>query len=385
MTEKRGQLIVIRVRMELNRFLSDGELEKEAGRFLRQNLMLTSESDLMRTIDWKEESNSVVLVDQTLLPKEYRIIECKTLSSLCEAIKSLRIRGAPALGAAGGFGIALAAFLSGARDLETIVRDLEVAGKALKSTRPTAVNLGWGVDRVLRAVSDAFDVQGVRDIALQEARDIAEEDVATNKLIGKYGAKFLKDGDTVLTHCNAGRLACVDWGTALGVVRSAIAEGKEIKVIACETRPLNQGSRITTWELMQDKIPVTLIADSMAGWAMHQGLVDSVLVGADRITQDVIFNKIGTYTHSILAKEHEIPFYVAAPISTFDFNGWEGSVKIEMRNPDELRFFGSEQLAPKDVEVYNPAFDATPMENVTAVITEKGVFYPPFLLDEVLV
>ena len=347
--------------------------------------MLTSESDLMRTIDWKEESNSVVLVDQTLLPKEYRIIECNTLSSLCEAIKSLRIRGAPALGAAGGFGIALAAFLSGARDFETMVRDLEVAGKTLKSTRPTAVNLGWGVDRVLKAVSDAFDVNGVRDIALQEARDIAEEDVATNKLIGEYGAKFLKDGDTILTHCNAGRLACVDWGTALGVVRSAIAEGKEIKVIACETRPLNQGSRITTWELMQDKIPVTLISDSMAGWAMHQGLVDSVLVGADRITQDVIFNKIGTYSHSILAKEHEIPFYVAAPISSFDFNGWEGSVKIEMRNPDELRFFGSEQLAPKDVEVYNPAFDVTPMENITAVITEKGVFYPPFLLDEVLV
>jgi methylthioribose-1-phosphate isomerase len=350
-----------------------------------QNLMLRLESDLMRTIDWKEESNSVVLVDQTLLPKEYRIIECNTLSSLCEAINSLRIRGAPALGAAGGFGIALVAFVSEAKDLETMIKDLEAAGKILKSTRPTAVNLSWGVNRVLRAVSDAYDVQGVRDIALQEAMDIAEEDVATNKLIGEYGAKLLKDGDTVLTHCNAGRLACVDWGTALGVVRSAIAEGKEIKVIACETRPQNQGSRITTWELMQDQIPVTLITDSMAGWAMSQGLIDSVLVGADRITQDVIFNKIGTYTHSILAKEHEIPFYVAAPVSTFDFKGWEGSVKIEIRNPDELRFFGSEQLAPKDVEVYNPAFDSTPMENVTAIITEKGVFYPPFLLDEVLV
>jgi methylthioribose-1-phosphate isomerase len=338
----------------------------------------------MRTIDWEEKSNSIVLVDQTLLPKDYRIIECKTVPALCEAIKALRIRGAPALGAAGAFGIALAAFLSEARDLEAMTKDLKVAGKALKSTRPTAINLGWGVNRVLEAVSDAFDVQEVRDIALQEARDIAEEDVATNKLIGEYGAKFLNDGDTVLTHCNAGRLACVDWGTALGVVRSAIAEGKEIKVIACETRPLNQGSRITTWELMQDKIPVTLIADSMAGWVMQQSLVDSVLVGADRITQDVVFNKIGTYTLSILAREHEIPFYVAAPISTFDFTGWENTVKIEMRDPDELRFYGSEQLAPKDVEVLNPAFDATPMENVTALITEKGVFYPPFLLDEVL-
>lgn len=339
----------------------------------------------MRTIDWNNECNCIVLIDQTLLPKEYKVIECKTLSSLCEAIKSLRIRGAPALGAAGGFGIALAASLSGAKDIENMVKDLQVAGRALKSTRPTAVNLSWGVDRVLRAISDAFDVRGIRDIALQEARDIAEEDVATNMLIGKHGSKLLKDRDTILTHCNAGRLACVDWGTALGVVRSAVAEGKEIKVIACETRPLNQGSRITTWELMQDNIPVTLITDSMAGWAMREGLIDSVIVGADRITQDAIFNKVGTYTHSILAKEHDIPFYVAAPISTFDFEGWEGSVKIETRNPDELRFCGCEQLAPKEVNVYNPAFDVTPMENVTAIITEKGVFQPPFLLDEVLV
>ncbi|AKB26655.1 Methylthioribose-1-phosphate isomerase [Methanosarcina sp. MTP4] len=339
----------------------------------------------MRTIDWNEESNSVMLVDQTLLPKEYRVIECKTLSSLCEAIKSLRVRGAPALGAAGGFGIALAAYLSSAKDMDSIMRDLKVAGKAIVSTRPTAVNLGWGVKRVLNALSDAYDVAGVRDIALYEARAIADEDVYINKLIGKHGAKLLEDGDTVLTHCNAGKMACVDWGTALGVVRSAVERGKEIKVIACETRPLNQGSRITTWELMQDKIPVTLITDSMAGWAMRQELVNKVIVGADRITQDAVFNKIGTYTHSVLAREHEIPFYVAAPVSSFDFKGWEGSVKIEMRDPDELRFFGSEQLAPEDVEVYNPAFDATPMENVNAVITEKGVFYPPFLLDEVRV
>ncbi|MFY1110867.1 MAG: S-methyl-5-thioribose-1-phosphate isomerase [Methanosarcinaceae archaeon] len=339
----------------------------------------------MRTIDWNEESNSVMLVDQTLLPKEYRVIECKTLSSLCEAIKSLRVRGAPALGAAGGFGIALAAYLSSAKDMDSIMRDLKVAGKAIVSTRPTAVNLGWGVKRVLNALSDAYDVAGVRDIALYEARAIADEDVYINKLIGKHGAKLLEDGDTVLTHCNAGKMACVDWGTALGVVRSAVEQGKEIKVIACETRPLNQGSRITTWELMQDKIPVTLITDSMAGWAMRQELVNKVIVGADRITQDAVFNKIGTYTHSVLAREHEIPFYVAAPVSSFDFKGWEGSVKIEMRDPDELRFFGSEQLAPEDVEVYNPAFDATPMENVNAVITEKGVFYPPFLLDEVRV
>lgn len=337
----------------------------------------------MRTIDWNDESNSVVMVDQTLLPKEYKVIECKTLSSLCEAIQALRVRGAPALGAAGAYGIALASFLSGAKDMEALQRDMQIAGKALKSTRPTAINLGWGVDRVLKAVSDAYDVKGVRDIALSEAKAIADEDVATNKKIGAFGAKLLEDGDTVLTHCNAGRLACVDWGTALGVVRSAVAEGKDIKVIACETRPLNQGSRITTWELMEDKIPVSLITDSMAGSVMRLGHVNKVIVGADRITQDAVFNKIGTYTHSVLAREHEIPFYVAAPVSTFDFEGWEGSVKIEMRNPDELRFFGSEQIAPKDVPVYNPAFDTTPMENVSGIITERGVFYPPFLLDEV--
>ncbi|MDD4748596.1 MAG: S-methyl-5-thioribose-1-phosphate isomerase [Methanosarcinaceae archaeon] len=339
----------------------------------------------MRTIDWKDESHSVMLVDQTLLPKEYKIIECKTLSSLCEAIQKLRVRGAPALGAAGAYGIALASFLSGAKDMEALFRDLKVAGKALKSTRPTAVNLSWGVDRVLKAVLEAYDPEGIRNIALAEAKAIADEDVERNKKLGRYGAKLLEDGDCVLTHCNAGRLACVDWGTALGVVRSAIAEGKEIKVFACETRPLNQGSRITAWELMEDKIPVTLITDSMAGSLMRKGHVDKVIVGADRITQDAVFNKIGTYTHSVLAKEHEIPFYVAAPVSTFDFESWEGSVKIEMRNPEELRFFGSEQLAPNAVPVYNPAFDATPMENISGIITERGVFYPPFLLEEVLV
>jgi len=337
----------------------------------------------MRTIDWNSELKTIIMIDQTLLPKEYRVIECATLSSLCEAIISLRVRGAPALGAAGGFGMALAATLSSANTMDGLLKDLDVAAKTIKATRPTAVNLAWGVERVMRAVADAYDVDGIRDITISEAMRIADEDVAINKKLGKYGAKLLDDGDTVMTHCNAGRLACVDWGTALGVIRSAVEVGKEIKVMACETRPLNQGGRITTWELMQDKIPVTLITDSMSGHIMRQGLVDKVIVGADRITEDVVFNKIGTYTHSVVAKEHDVPFYVAAPISTFDFNGWEGSVRIELRDQDELRFFGSEQLAPVDVDVYNPAFDATPMENITAIITENGVFHPPFLLDEV--
>lgn len=323
------------------------------------------------------------MVDQTLLPNEYKIIECKTLSTLCEAIKSLRVRGAPALGAAGGFGIALAATLSSANTMDALIKDLEVAATTIKDTRPTAVNLAWGVDRIMRAVSDAYDVDGIRDVTIAEAMRIADEDVAINKKLGENGAKLLDDGDTVMTHCNAGKMACVDWGTALGVIRSAVEAGKDINVIACETRPLNQGGRITTWELMQDNIPVKLITDSMSGHVMRKGMVDKVIVGADRITEDAVFNKIGTYTHSVIAREHEVPFYVAAPVSSFDFDGWEDSVEIELRDPDELRFFGKEQIAPINVEVYNPAFDATPMENISAIITERGIFEPPFLIDEV--
>lgn len=337
----------------------------------------------MRTIDWNNESKTITMVDQTLLPNEYKIIECKTLATLCEAIQALRVRGAPALGAAGGFGMALAATLSSASTMDALIKDLEVAATTIKATRPTAVNLSWGVDRIMRAISDAYDVDGIRDVTIAESMRIADEDVVINKKLGKNGAKLLDDGDTVMTHCNAGKMACVDWGTALGVIRSAVEAGKEINVIACETRPLNQGSRITTWELMQDNIPVKLITDSMSGHVMRKGMVDKVIVGADRITEDAVFNKIGTYTHSVIAKEHEVPFYVAAPVSTFDFEGWEGSVEIELRDPNELRFFGKEQIAPLDVEVYNPAFDATPMENVSAIITERGVFEPPFMIDEV--
>lgn len=337
----------------------------------------------MRTIDWNNENSTIVMIDQTLLPVEYKVIECDNIASLTEAISSLRVRGAPALGAAGGFGIALAATLSSASYMEKLLDELRKIGDVIKATRPTAVNLAWGVDRVLDAARDAYDTDSIQSIVLAEAKAIANEDVELNKRLGAHGAALLEDGDTVMTHCNAGRMACVDWGTALGVVRSAIEAGKEIKVIACETRPLNQGGRITTWELMEDSIPVTLITDSMSAHVMQQGMVDSVIVGADCITQDAVFNKIGTYTHSIVAKEHEIPFYVAAPVSTFDFERMEDQVEIEQRDADELRYIASCQVAPLDVPVYNPAFDATPMENVTAVITENGIFRPPFLLDEV--
>ncbi len=337
----------------------------------------------MRTIEWDYENNTIIMIDQTLLPREYKIIACNTIDSLCEAIKSLRVRGAPALGAAGGFGVALGAFRSNASSLDDLLEDIQTAGENITATRPTAVNLSWGVKRVIRAVEDARNIKEARMFALDEAKAIADEDVEKNMQLGEHGAVLLEDGDTVMTHCNAGRLACVDWGTALGVIRSARAQGKDIKVISCETRPLNQGSRITTWELMEDRIPVTLITDSMSGAVMRKGMVDKVIVGADRITQDAVFNKIGTYTHSVIAKEHRIPFYVAAPVSTFDFEHLEDEIEIELRKPEELKFFGSHQIAPLDVEVYNPAFDATPMENVTALITENGVFYPPFLIDEV--
>jgi len=332
----------------------------------------------LRTIDWNSENNTIIMVDQTLLPAKYKLIECSSIECLCEAISSLRVRGAPAIGAAGGFGIALAGVLSHARSMEALINELKQAGDMIISTRPTAVNLAWAVNRVLNATMDAYNLESIRDIVLHEALAIADEDAKLNKKIGINGAKLLKDGDMVMTYCNAGRLACVDWGTALGVIRSAVEMGKEIQVIACETRPLNQGGRITTLELMEDKIPVTLITDSMSAHVMRCKKVDCVIVGADRITQDAVFNKIGTYTLSIVANEHDIPFYVAAPVSTFDFINMENDIEIELRNPDEMRFMAGTQIAPLDVNVYNPAFDATPMGYVSALITENGIFKPIF-------
>ncbi len=330
----------------------------------------------MRTIEWSEETDSVHLVDQTLLPEEFRIIECSTLEDLAVAIKELKVRGAPALGAAGGFGVALSAYESEAEGLDGLLIDLSKSSEILKGTRPTAVNLFYGVDRVLARAKTGSSVLEVRRLALAEAELIAEEDILINKKLGGNGAILLEDGDTVMTHCNAGKMACVDWGTALGVIRSATAQGKTIDVFACETRPLNQGSRITTWELMQDEIPVKLITDSSSGHVMRMGMVDKIIVGADRIVKDAVFNKIGTYKHAVIANKHNIPFYVAAPVSTFDLGKEEKDVVIEERSADELIYFKGAQMAPLDVNVYNPAFDATPIELVTAIITENGVIYP---------
>ncbi|MDY6964839.1 MAG: S-methyl-5-thioribose-1-phosphate isomerase [Halobacteriota archaeon] len=330
----------------------------------------------MRTIEWSDEKECILLVDQTLLPVEYKVLECSKPEDLIEAIKSLRIRGAPALGAAGAFGVALSAYKSISSDVDELKNDLDKAAEDLKGTRPTAVNLFYGIERTLKRAKSGGTLNEVRKLALDEAEKIAEEDVQTNRLIGEYGEELLKDGDSIMTHCNAGKMACVDWGTALGVIRSAVAKGKRIEVISCETRPLNQGSRITTWELMQDKIPVTLIVDSASGHMMRTGAIDKIIVGADRIVKDGVFNKIGTYNHAVLAKAHKIPFYVAAPVSTFDLDRESKDIVIEERGAGELRYFRREQIAPSDVKVRNPAFDFTPMELVSAIIADKGVFYP---------
>ncbi len=331
----------------------------------------------MRTIDWDDSKNCIRIIDQTALPGRMALMDIYDLESLQEAILTLRVRGAPALGAAGAFGVALLAKTIPPMMLPDYVIELKAGAERLKKTRPTAVNLSWGVERTLNRALTGRDVEDITRLALAEAKAVADDDVARCKAIGGHGAKLLKDGDTVMTHCNAGRLACVDWGTALGVVRSAVEEKKQINVIACETRPLNQGSRITAWELTEDGIPVTLIADDMSGYVMRKGMVDAIIVGADRITEDAVFNKIGTYTHSVLAKAHGIPFYVAAPLSTFDFEHREKDIVIEQRSPDELRCCGDRLLAPSDVSVLNPAFDATPMANVTAIVTEIGVMRPP--------
>ena len=329
-----------------------------------------------RTLWWDD---GLWLIDQTRLPCELVFIQMESVRQLIEAIKSLRVRGAPALGAAGAYGIALAAERSLATNAFDMIQELDMAADMIKGSRPTAINLSWGVDRAYRAARAGETVEDIRDAALLEAEEIAEEDIRINKAIGRNGAKLLEDGDNVLTHCNAGRLACVGWGTALGVVRSAVEAGKDIHVYACETRPLHQGSRLTAWELSQDGIPVTLICESMTGSLMRTGKIHKAIVGADRITKDVVFNKIGTYNHAVLSKYHKVPFYVAAPLSTFDRKNEEEDIIVEERDPEEICTLAGVRLAPEGIDVYNPAFDATPLELITGLITEKGVFRPPLM------
>jgi len=324
----------------------------------------------MRTVAWEDEKEAVALIDQRMLPDTPDILLCDTIDGLIYAIKTLAVRGAPAIGVAAAFGVVLSF-----RESETIDEALRKCDE-LKNARPTAVNLQWAVERVLAAVENCESVDEACKRSLEVAKRMADEDVSINRAIGRHGAKLFEEGDRILTHCNAGRLACVGWGTALGVIRSCFEVGKRVEVIACETRPLNQGSRITTWELMEDKIPVTLITDSSAAYLMKKGRIDKVIVGADRIVKDAIFNKIGTYSHAVNAKHHGIPFYVAAPRSTFDLDHTEADIEVEERDGDELRYFKGVKNAPSDVDVINFAFDATPLELICAIITEEGIVYP---------
>jgi methylthioribose-1-phosphate isomerase len=328
----------------------------------------------MRMIKW--QNGAVITPDQTKLPLQDVTLEIRTVDQMAEAIKVLRVRGAPLLGAAAGFGVALAAYHSHARTTEKFLAELETAGTLIKRQRPTAVNLFWGVDRVLnKAKETAGGVEEVKAAVILEAQKIADEDAAQNRAIGKNGSILIKDGDTILTHCNAGELATVEYGTALGVVRAAWEEGKKIKVIADETRPLLQGARLTAYELKRDGIPVTLITDNMTGYVMSKGLIDLVIVGADRIVQDAVFNKIGTYSVAVLAHEHQIPFYVAAPTSTFDLAHKASDIKVEERKPEEVTHIGSIQIAPNGIAVMNPSFDPTPLKYVTGIITESRIYY----------
>ncbi len=328
----------------------------------------------MRTILWQ---NGIVLTpDQTKLPLEEVTLEIKTVEQMAEAIKNLRIRGAPLLGAAAAFGIAIAAYHSKAVSREQLLSELEQAALIIKSQRPTAVNLFWGADRILsKAKNTAGNIQPLKEAIISEAQIIADEDAEQNRAIGIHGSALIKHGDTILTHCNAGELATVEYGTALGVVRAAWEQGKKIKVIADETRPLLQGARLTAYELMRDGIPVTLITDNMAAHFMSKGMINVVVVGADRVVQDAVFNKIGTYGVAVLAKEHNVPFYVAAPKSTFDLAHKAVDVTIEERKPEEVTHIGGKQVAPNGVNVFNPAFDATPLKYVSGIICETGVYF----------
>ena len=327
-----------------------------------------------RTLWWDHESDRLRLIDQTLLPARYESVLIPDIDTLVEAIQSLRVRGAPALGVAGAYGVALAARTANPGCYLEAVGEL---AKRVRSARPTAVNLAWGVDRALAAIGEAENPDEVRNRTLAEAELIANEDIATNRALGTHGAALLPDDATVLTHCNAGALACVGWGTALGVVRSAVEAGKRVSVIACETRPLLQGARLTAFELQHDGIPVTVCPDSAAAELMREGGIDAVIVGADRITRDAVFNKVGTYAHAIAARYHGVPFYVAAPSSTLDPFLTGAEVEIEERGRAEVACLCGTPTMPDGVPVRNPAFDLTPIELVTAVITERGVFADP--------
>nr|MBO2494416.1 S-methyl-5-thioribose-1-phosphate isomerase [Clostridia bacterium] len=334
----------------------------------------------MRPIEWKNDR--LCLLDQTLLPHQKKYVECYTYSDVARAIKEMIVRGAPAIGVSAAYGMVLGAAEYKGDDVEGFIKHLEKVSELLKGTRPTAVNLFWAIERMLKVAYNnrQASVEDIKDLLLKEADRMAQEDVETNRRIGYFGQQLLQDGAVVLTHCNAGALATVGYGTALGVIRAAREVGKNISVYADETRPYLQGARLTAWELMEEGIPVTLITDSMAGYFMKKGIISAVIVGADRIAANGdVANKIGTYTLAVLAKENRVPFYVAAPLSTLDLSIESGDdIPIEERDEREVTHIGGVRIAPYGVKVANPAFDVTPNQYVTAIITDAGVVYPPY-------
>ncbi len=331
----------------------------------------------LRTIEWKD--NTVIMIDQTKLPSKLEFVKFTDFNDVANAIKTLVVRGAPAIGVSGAFGLALASIKSAAKTKDELLSDLKNAYKVLFETRPTAVNLAWALDKIITVAREGNDVAEIKNSIVEAAKKMAEDDVKTNMTMGKHGSELFNENDTIMTHCNAGALATVAYGTALGVIRATIESGKNIKVIATETRPVQQGSRLTAFELKHDGIDVDLIPDTAVGYVMANGLVNKVVVGADRILRTGhVFNKIGTYQIATMAKQHNIPFSIAAPLSTFDLKSNPKDVIIEHRNGSEVTTIGDKKTAPDNVGVINPAFDMTPPKLITGIITEVGVAKPPY-------
>jgi methylthioribose-1-phosphate isomerase len=337
----------------------------------------------MRTLEYDPGQQALLLIDQTRLPHETRMITCRTAEDVADAIRSMKVRGAPAIGVSAAYGLALGAAEFSGNDPTAFLAHLEACDALLRKTRPTAVNLHWALDRSLaqgRALAEPQGPECAKRGLLELAHEMAAEDVAANKRIGAFGLELVPKGANVLTHCNAGALATVDYGTALGVVRAAYAAGRGIHVYVDETRPFLQGARLTAWELQQLGVPMTLITDNMAGHFMSRGKVDLVVVGADRIAANGdVANKIGTYSLAVLARENGIPFYVAAPTSTIDLSLASGAqIPIEERSSAEVVQVFSERIAPEGVTAAHPAFDVTPARLVTALVTERGVLRAPY-------
>ncbi len=335
---------------------------------------------MIETMRWRQ--GCLELVDQTLLPSELVYRQCRSVEEIAEAIESLRVRGAPAIGIAGAFGVVLGGGEIREENPEVFLGQLERKIDRLAATRPTAVNLFWALERMRKVAerSRGERTEGIKRRLLDEALKMQEEDRAICRRMGRNGAELLRDGMTVLTHCHAGGLATADFGTALGVIYAAREQGKIVRVFADETRPLLQGARLTAWELMQNGIETTLISDNMAAWVMSRGKIDCVIVGADRVARNGdVANKIGTYGVALSAKAHEIPFYVAAPFSTIDRNLASGEdIPIEERRPEEITCLAGMKIAPESVHVYNPAFDVTPNTYVTAIVSEMGIARAPY-------